>query len=132
MLSVLALLTAGGLGAVSRAVLDALGRGRTVPSAGIPATAHRPAIPWPTTAINVGGSFVAGVVAGTVGSDAGPGTLGAIVAIGYLGAFTTFSTAMLQTAELLLAGARIPALVHAVLPLVASVGAATVGWAIVA
>ena len=131
MLSVVALLVAGGLGAVSRAVLDALGRRRRATSPGTSPTADRPAIPWSTTIINVAGSFVAGVVAGSVGGDAGVGTLGGVIAIGYLGAFTTFSTAMLQTADLMIAGARARAVVHAALPLVASVGAAGGGWALV-
>jgi fluoride exporter len=130
-LSLVAVLIAGGLGAVSRAAIDALGTRRRVGS-GVPGpAAARPRIPWPTTAINVTGSLAAGVIAGTVAGHAGAGTLASVLAVGYLGAFTTFSTAMLQTVDLLMAGARGRAVVHAVLPLVASVGAASVGWTLV-
>jgi fluoride exporter len=129
-LSAVALVLAGGLGAVSRAFVDTLAAGRHPRQDDDPGRRHPP-IPWTTSIINVTGSLAAGIVAGIVaGHD--DGTLPEIIAVGYLGAYTTFSTAMLQTVDLLVAGARIQAAVYAVVPLVASVGAAALGWAIVA
>jgi fluoride exporter len=131
MTGAIVLVIAGGLGAVSRALVDALGarwqateRDRRDP------TDRPPRIPWPTTAVNVTGSFAAGVIAGSVTSRPGTAALAGVLSIGFLGAFTTFSTAMLQTVDLALAGARNRAVIHGVLPLVASVGAAALGWAL--
>ena len=57
-------------------------------------------LPWVTFAINVGGSFVLGVVVAVL--DAHPhATLRRALTIGLLGAFTTFSTLSLETYRLL-------------------------------
>ena len=57
--------------------------------------------PWGTLAVNLVGCFVAGVLFGLFeGRWALSGEARVIVFIGFLGAFTTFSGFMLETAEL--------------------------------
>jgi CrcB protein len=51
--------------------------------------------PWGTFAVNVTGAFVLGVVAGALSGDAYT-----LVGTGLLGAYTTFSTWMLETHRL--------------------------------
>ncbi len=67
----------GGLGAVARVMLGAAVDARA-----------RGAFPWGTLAVNVSGAFALGALAGAgLGGDAY-----ALAATGFLGAFTTFST----------------------------------------
>jgi len=81
---------AGGLGAASRLLLD-----------GIIRTRVSGRLPWATILINVTGSlalgFLAGLAAGNLVSDASY----AIVGAGFLGGYTTFSTASFETVRLL-------------------------------
>jgi CrcB protein len=57
--------------------------------------------PWGTLAVNLTGCFVAGVLFGLFESHwALGGQARVIIFIGFLGAFTTFSGFMLETAEL--------------------------------
>jgi CrcB protein len=81
---------AGGLGAASRLLLD-----------GIIRTRVSGRLPWATIVINVTGSlalgFLAGLAAGNLVSDASY----AIVGAGFLGGYTTFSTASFETVRLL-------------------------------
>jgi fluoride exporter len=51
-----------------------------------------------------------------------------VVAGGFLGAYTTFSTAMYETARLLEEGDRRVGVVNLLAPLVLSTPAAAVGW----
>jgi fluoride exporter len=82
------LAAAGALGAVCRMLLDA-------------AVSRRAPAPWGTHVVNVLGSLGAGVVAGLALRGAVPPEVVAVAAVGFLGAFTTFSTWMVQTAALL-------------------------------
>ena len=71
----------GGLGAVARVLLGAAVDARA-----------RTWFPWGTLAVNVSGAFALGVLAGgTLG-----GTAYTLAATGFLGAFTTFSTWMVD------------------------------------
>jgi fluoride exporter len=84
----LAVALAGAAGAGARYGLDLLFR----------RDAHH--VPWVTFAINVGGSFVLGAVVATL--DAHPHAAARpAITIGFLGAFTTFSTLSLETYRLL-------------------------------
>jgi CrcB protein len=82
---------AGGCGALSRYAL-----------AGVVQRATGPEFPWGTALVNVAGCFLAGLLWSvfegrfTIGAEAR-----AVVMIGFLGAFTTFSTFMLETSQLL-------------------------------
>lgn len=81
---------AGGLGAASRLLVDGIIRSRV-----------SGALPWATVIINVTGSlalgFLAGLAAGNLVSDASYAVVGA----GFLGGYTTFSTASFETVRLL-------------------------------
>ena len=74
----------GGAGAMARFLLD----GAVSERAG----GH---FPWGTLAVNATGAFVLGIVAGTPDGDAY-----ALVGTGLLGAYTTFSTWMLESHRL--------------------------------
>jgi fluoride exporter len=58
------------------------------------------AFPWGTLAVNLLGSFLLGVVLTSVGGGALAAPLGALLAIGFLGDFTTFSTYAYETVML--------------------------------
>jgi CrcB protein len=85
----LAVAAAGGLGAVSRLVLDGVLRARL-----------RIAFPIGTTVINVTGSFLLGFVTGLAAAHGLPPEWRAILGTGFLGGYTTFSTASYETVRL--------------------------------
>ena len=103
---------AGGLGAATRLVLDGLIRGR---SSG--------RYPWATTIINISGSFLLGIVVSLgIGS-----TWHALAGAGFLGGYTTFSTASFETARLAHDGRFAAALANGLGMLAAAVAAASLG-----
>lgn len=82
---------AGGLGAAVRLLMDGLIRERRPGSV----------LPWGTITINVSGSLLLGVLLGlAAGSWVGAEWV-RIVGVGFLGGFTTFSTASFETVRLL-------------------------------
>jgi CrcB protein len=81
---------AGGLGAVARLVLDGLIRGR-----------HALEYPVGTTLINVSGSFLLGLLGGLALRHALPTSLHLVLGTGFLGGYTTFSAASVETVRLL-------------------------------
>jgi fluoride exporter len=115
-----AIAIAGGLGATSRYLVDLLISRRTSGR-----------FPWGTFVINLSGSFAAGLVAGLAVTSLVPTEVRTVVAGGFLGAYTTFSTAMYETVQLLDEGSRGVAIGNVLAPLVASVVAAMAGWWIV-
>ena len=104
---------AGGLGAASRFVLDGFITERT--AAGYP---------WATTIINVSGAFLLGLIVG-LGSDSDWLT---VAGVGFLGGYTTFSTASFETARLAHDGRYGAALANGLGMLVVAVGAASIGF----
>lgn len=92
----LALAAAGGAGAVLRFVLDGAIRSRL-----------RTLLPVGTMVINIGGSLFLGILVGVIGPigfvEAGHDEqpLFTIVGVGFLGGYTTFSTASLETVRLI-------------------------------
>lgn len=67
--------------------------------------------PWTTLAVNVGGSFAFGVIAGYARARGGlPAGLETILLVGLLGGFTTYSTFAFQSVELLEQGRSAAAL----------------------
>ena len=111
-----AIAVAGGLGAVARYLLDRWVSARVAS-----------ALPWGTWVVNVTGSFLAGVVAGLSTSGLVDVEMQTVVAGGFLGAYTTFSTAMFQAALEFDGEQPTAGLVNLVGTLVAAVLAASFG-----
>lgn len=108
---------AGGLGAVIRFIVDAQAR-RFTPHV---------LIPLGTLIINVTGSFALGVVTGWWAVHTGDPGLKQIIGTGFLGGYTTFSTASVEAARLARAGRGWSVMVHVVGMLLLSVTAAAFG-----
>lgn len=83
------LAVAGGLGAATRFVVD--GALRAV----VPAS-----LPWGTFVINVSGSLLLGALTALTVTAAAPEELRLVVGTGFLGGYTTFSTATIETVRL--------------------------------
>ncbi|MFW0775712.1 fluoride efflux transporter CrcB [Paenarthrobacter nitroguajacolicus] len=84
---------AGGLGAAARFIVDGLIRQRL-----------RTSLPWGTILINVSGSLALGFLAGLLMRGQAPESLFVIAGTGFLGGYTTFSTASLETIRLIQSG----------------------------
>ncbi|HOC12392.1 MAG TPA: CrcB family protein [Propionicimonas sp.] len=93
---------AGGLGAVVRFLVD-----RQI------AARLRVGMPLGTVLINVTGSLLLGVITGWWMSHSGDPGLRAVLGTGFLGGYTTFSTASVEAARLALDGRGWTTLVHA-------------------
>lgn len=104
----LAVFVAGGLGALARAAVDT----RVARAWRARVSGPMRAFPASTFLINVSGAFVLGVVAGiAIAHDvAGARHLAAILGVGFIGAYTTFSTEEWQTLGLLRTNAGVEAL----------------------
>lgn len=85
----IALALAGGIGASARMLLDGLIRSRVSGPA-----------PWGTIAINVGGSLALGLLTGLASAQILPEEWHRIIGTGFLGGYTTFSTASFETIRL--------------------------------
>jgi CrcB protein len=110
-----ALALAGGLGAAARFVLDGLLQSR--------ATSY----PFGTLIINVSGSFLLGLVTGLALSAVVPAEVLTIVGSGFLGGYTTFSTASVESVRLIQARRYEIALTHSVGMLILAVLASAAG-----
>lgn len=116
----LAIGLAGGLGASLRYVIDR--------SVGGLLSASR--FPWGIWLVNVTGSLGAGVVAGLASSGVVGPEIRAVVAGGFLGGYTTFSTAMLQVFAATANREVVVAALNLLGTLVVSVMAALAGFAL--
>ena len=90
-------------------------------------------MPWGTVVVNVTACLLMGLL---VGRAAGPphsatwaATALTVLGTGFLGGYSTFSTACVEGARLLLAGRWGPALAHATLMTAATLGAVGLGLA---
>jgi CrcB protein len=123
--SVALLALAGGIGAVARYLLDdAVTRARTRRSA----TGAPGPFPAATVLINVTGSLALGALTGALQGGHLTATTAAVLGTGFCGGYTTFSTAMVETARL---GDRREVAIAATNllgTLVLAVGAAALGW----
>jgi CrcB protein len=81
---------AGGVGAALRLILDGLIRARV-----------RSTYPVGTTVINVTGSFLLGLITGLATSQLVSHQWQLVVGTGFLGGYTTFSTASFETVRLI-------------------------------
>jgi CrcB protein len=115
----------GAVGAVSRYLVDGWISGRTGGE-----------FPWGTLAINVSGSFLIGLLfALAIEADVLPSWIRGPVMIGFIGAYTTFSTLMLESWRLFEDGAALLALGNiagsSLLGIVAVMAGLTLGRALV-
>ena len=98
---VIGVAVAGALGAVARYELDGV------------ISARGGLFPWGTFAINVSGAFLLGFLFTLLGERIGVEPwLRSAVTIGFLGAYTTFSTLTLETAQLVQLGSYSLALLN--------------------
>lgn len=107
---------AGGVGAVARFVLDGVIRSRVALL-----------VPAGTFVINVSGSLLLGFVTGVVMVGAEPTDFRVVLGTGFLGGYTTFSTAMIETVRLLQQRRWVAAAVNGVGMLLLGLGAAVLG-----
>lgn len=117
MIAVVLMALAGGLGAVTRFVVDAVIRARV-----------RSDLPIGTWIINVTGSFALGLLTAVVLRHAVSPQLRLILGTGFLGGYTTFSTACVETVRLIQQGRRRFALVKALIVVLTCLGAASLGF----
>lgn len=114
-MTTLLLVIAGGLGAATRLAADG--------AIGSHASSR---FPWATAAINLSGSLLLGIVTGLATGD----PVRAVVGTGFLGGYTTFSTASFETARLALDHRFGAALLNGLGVLVLGVAAASAGVAL--
>ena len=112
----LAIAVAGGVGAVCRFVLD-----------GLLTSLSEADFPWPTVLINITGSLLLGLITGFAVSGLLPEAWRLVLGTGFLGGYTTFSTASVDTVRLLQQQRWAAGIVHGLGTLVIAVGAAGFG-----
>ncbi|MCQ1987243.1 fluoride efflux transporter CrcB [Arthrobacter sp. zg-Y844] len=112
----LLLALAGGIGATVRFVIDGLIR------------AHlKTRFAWATTIINVSGSVVLGLLTGLTIEHFVSTDLSIVIGTGFLGGYTTFSTASYETVQLIKEGRYGASFISGIVMLVLSVAAAVLG-----
>ncbi|HVX06800.1 fluoride efflux transporter CrcB [Humibacter sp.] len=109
----------GGLGAVARFVLD-----------GVLRTRLRWVVPAGTLVINVSGSLLLGVLTGITVFHAAPDDWRIVLGTGFLGGYTTFSTASFETARLVIERKGVASVVNSLGMLVLTLVAAAAGLAL--
>lgn len=110
----------GGVGAALRFLLDGLVKVRVSDTA-------LARLPVGTILINVSGSLLLGVLTGAGQAGALPLPTVAVLGTGMMGGYTTFSTASVETVQLLRSGKAGLAVLNGLGMLVVSVGAAALG-----
>ncbi|WP_454853606.1 fluoride efflux transporter CrcB [Promicromonospora soli] len=110
----------GGLGAAARFLVDTM-----------IARHNRWSVPLGTLTINVTACLLLGMLTGLALAHPGHDGLHVVLAVGFLGGYSTFSTASVECARLLLAGRGPIAALQAVGMLVGSVAAAVVGLMVI-
>lgn len=110
---------AGGLGAAIRLVVDGAIRTRV-----------GAAVPVGTLAVNLTGCLALGVLLGLASGHHLPAAAATIAGTGFLGGYTTFSTASFETMRLLQERSRRAAVLYAAATLVGGLGVAATGLAV--
>lgn len=119
LLAALAVFLGGGSGAVCRYLIGHLVGGR-----------YGGAFPLGTALINISGSFALGLIATLLAGTAHAALLTALLATGFLGGYTTFSTYALEGVVLYADGDRGDAALGLLLPVVLGLAGAAVGAAL--
>ena len=91
---------------------------------------HDSVMPWGTMLVNVAGSFVLGALVGLSTARDVPEAVMLTLGTGLCGALTTYSTFGYESFRLFEDGARLYALLNAVISLLAGLGAAVLGYAV--
>jgi CrcB protein len=117
--SFVAVAAAGGFGALVR-----FGLSTAIPAA----IAAR--FPWATFVINVSGSLALGIATGLATAHVLPADWRAVVGTGFLGGYTTFSTASVEAWRLARDGKGLRSIVYALGMFAAAVAAAGLGFAL--
>ena len=112
----LLLAVAGGVGATVRFVVDGLIRAHS-----------NTRFAWATTIINVSGSLVLGFLTGLTIARFVSTDFSIVIGTGFLGGYTTFSTASYETVQLIKKGRYGASFVSGIVMLVLSVAAASIG-----
>jgi CrcB protein len=107
---------AGGIGAAFRLLIDGFVRSRS-----------RGGYPLGTTIINISGSLVLGFVVGLTLDSLLPEMWRQIIGTGFLGGYTTFSTASFETVRLLQQRRQVASIINGVGMLAGAVLAAALG-----
>ncbi len=118
--NLLSIAAGGALGAVSRYIVS-----RTVSSAGFRSTAG--IFPWGTFAVNMTGCFLIGFLSILSEKTEMDPRLRSFLGVGFIGAFTTFSTFSLETLNLMRDGEFMLAFTNAGLSLVLGLAACLAG-----
>ncbi|MGO1591091.1 MAG: fluoride efflux transporter FluC [Ancrocorticia sp.] len=108
---------AGGFGGAARFIVDTLVNRR-----------NRLSTPMGTQVINITACLGLGLLAGYVGSHGG--ALYAVAGTGFMGGYSTFSTASVEAARLMIGGRITSAAMHAVSMILLSYAAAILGIAL--
>ena len=130
------LAVAGGLGALARFTVDARVSAAVARRRGAltgrtrRGTRWAAAIPLGTIAVNLTACLLLGLLAGLAAAPSWPSWIDAVVGTGFLGGYSTFSTACLEAARLLLDGRGGAALMHALAMTAGTLLAAVVGMAV--
>ncbi|EME59790.1 fluoride efflux transporter CrcB [Amycolatopsis decaplanina] len=115
-MTVLFVALGGGLGAILRYLTD-----RRVQAW------RNSAFPWGTLTVNVVGSAILGVLTGWASHGGQPDQVRALLAVGFCGGLTTFSTFGYETLRLFTEKARLYAVVNVCVTVLAGLTAATAG-----
>ena len=91
---------------------------------------HDSVFPWGTLAVNVAGSLLLGLLVGGAAAGGLPDAVLTAAGVGFCGALTTYSTFGYETVRLTEVGARLYALLNALLSIVGGLGAAWAGLAV--
>ena len=127
------LTVAGGLGALTRFTVDArvsaaIARRRGArPDRARCGARWAAAIPLGTIAVNLTACLLLGLLAGLAAAPSWPSWIDAVVGTGFLGGYSTFSTASLEGARLLLDGRGGGALAHALAMTAGALAMALIG-----
>ena len=107
---------AGGVGAVGRLIVDGVVRSKVSGT-----------LPWGTILINLSGSLLLGFIVGLTAAGVLPEWAHLVVGTGFLGGYTTFSTASFETVRLMQERRWVGGLLNALGTLVGATACAGLG-----